>query len=329
MTIEFSAINHSLAQKTKFQYMLSGVDEGWKDPKEKRSFTYSHLSGGDYIFKVKACNNENVWNTEIYELPVHVTSPWYKTTLFWFLIISLLIGLGYAYYQQRIRQIKKESLLKASFEKQKSDLEMNALRAQMNPHFIFNCLNSIESYIIRNDSMKASSYLNNFSRLIRLILQNSRTNYVNLQDELEALMLYIQLEEMRLRNSFTHEIILADDLHAENYEIPPMLIQPFVENSIWHGLQPLGSGGKVIIKVQKVGETLNCTIQDNGIGRIAAAKNKEEKKVKRKSMGMNITLERMEIINNIYDTKNEVKIEDLYYNSGKPIGTKVTLNIPL
>lgn len=329
ITIEFSSINHSLAQKTKYLYMLTGVDKEWKDPGEKRSFTYSYLPGGDYVFKLKACNNEGVWNTAIYELPIYVATPWYKTPLFGFSITCLFLGLGYAYYQQRIRQIKKESQLKATFEKQKADLEMNALRAQMNPHFIFNCLSSIESYIIKNDTLKASSYLSNFSRLIRLILQNSRTSYVNLKDELEALGLYIQLEQMRLRNSFTYEIILVDDLNAENHEIPPMLIQPFVENSIWHGLQPMSNGGRVTIKIEKVEESLQCTIQDNGIGRIEAAKNKEAKKVKRKSMGMNITYERMEIINNVYDTNNEVQIDDLYDQSNKPIGTRVTLRIPL
>lgn len=329
ITIEFSSINHSLAKKTQFKYMLTGVDEEWKDPGEKRSFTYSYLPGGEYVFKLKACNNEGVWNTVDYKLPIYVATPWYKTKLFWFSISCLLLGLGYAYYQQRIRQIRNESQLKSNFEKQKADLEMNALRAQMNPHFIFNCLNSIESYIIKNDNIKASSYLNNFSRLIRLILQNSRTNYVNLQDELEALELYIQLEQMRLRNSFTYQITLMDDFNAENYEVPPMLIQPFVENSIWHGLQPLGKDGKVIIEINKIGESLQCTIQDNGIGRKEAARNKEAKKVKRKSMGMNITFERMEVINNMYDIKNEVLIEDLYGRSGKPIGTRVILHIPI
>ncbi len=309
--------------------LLEGVDEEWMDPNRKRSFTYSHLPGGDYVFKIKSCNNEGVWNEEVYELPIHVGTPWYKTIAFWFVVIAGLIGLAYAYYRERINQIKKEARLKASFQKQVANLEMDALRAQMNPHFIFNCLSSIESYIIKNDTKKASAYLNNFSRLVRLILQNSRSSYVNLHDELEGLDLYLQLEQMRFRNSFSYEIVLKDKLNTENYEIPPMLIQPFVENSIWHGLNQGENGGKVTVEIQKVDETLKCVIQDNGIGRVAAAEIRESKKIKRKSMGMDITNERIQVINKIYNTNNEVEIEDLYDNQQQATGTKVTLIIPI
>lgn len=329
ITIDFSAINHTLASRTKFQYMLEGLNEEWIDPGKERSLNYSFIPGGDYIFKLRASNNEGVWNEEIYELPIHVETPWYKTSLFWLIVSGALLGLGYAYYRERIFQVRKESNLKAEFEKQKADLEMSALRAQMNPHFIFNCLNSIESYIIKNDTKKASAYLNNFSRLVRLILQNSRTSYVNLQDELDALELYIKLEQMRLRNSFSYEIIIEKNLSPENFEIPPMLIQPFVENSIWHGLQHLESGGKVKIEIQKEGESLRCIIEDNGIGRIEAGRIKAAKKIKRKSMGMSITNKRIEMINKTYDTFNEVEIKDLFDNNQKALGTRVILNIPL
>ncbi len=329
MTIEFSAINHSFAEKTEFQYQLEGLDEDWIDADKKRSLNYSYMPGGDYVFKLRASNNEGVWNEEVYALPIYVGTPWYKTILFWATVFTLLCGLIYAYYRQRIRQVQKESQLKSAFEKQKADLEMNALRAQMNPHFIFNCLNSIDAYIIKNDSKKASEYLNQFSRLVRLILQNSTSNYINLQDELEALDLYIRLEQMRFKHSFTYHINLPASLHPENYEIPPMLLQPFVENAIWHGLQHKETPGKLSINIHKEKETLKCTIHDNGIGRAAAAQYKATQKIKRKSMGMNITTQRIDMINRMYETQNSVHIEDLYDRNNCPTGTKVTLYIPL
>ena len=329
ITISFSAINHTIAKGTLFRYMLEGLDEEWIDPGNKRSFTYAYLEGGNYRFKVKAANNEGVWNPEVYELPIQVGTPWYKTPLFWIFLCLMLMGFGYAYYKDRIRQVERESRLKAEFDKKVAELEMRALRAQMNPHFIFNCLNSIDAYIIKNDTRKASEYLNNFSRLVRLILQHSRSAYVNLRDELEALELYMKLEQMRFRNSFAYEIILDEELAIENYEIPPMLIQPFVENAIWHGLNYRENGGKVSIEIGVADDLLTCIIADNGIGRKASAAIRASKKVKRKSMGMGITVERIEIINNMYQTNNQVTIQDLYDEQGEAIGTRVTLRIPL
>lgn len=325
ITIDFSAINHTLAEAGQFRYMLDGVDEDWIDPGDKRSITYVYLAGGDYTFKLKAANNEGFWNPEIYQLPIHVGTPWYKTSFFWLILIGFMIAIVYTYYRDRIRQVE----VKSEFEKRVADLEMSALRAQMNPHFIFNCLNSIDAYIIKNDSRKASEYLNNFSRLVRLILQNSRTSYVNLKDELEALELYIKLEQMRLRSSFEYEINLRDGLLPDNYEIPPMLIQPYVENAIWHGLNYLDAGGKVMIEIETNGDTLICTIEDNGIGRAAAAKIREAKNVKRKSMGMGITTARIEIINKLYETDNQIQIFDLYDEEGQAAGTRVILHIPV
>ena len=329
VTITFSAINHTLAKKTRFRYMLEGVDEDWIDPGDKRTFTYAYLEGGNYIFKVKAANNEGIWNPEVYKLPIIVGTPWYKTSLFWIVLTLLLFSFAYAYYKDRIRQVERESGLKAEFEKKVADLEMRALRAQMNPHFIFNCLNSIDAYIIKNDTRKASEYLNNFSRLVRLILQHSRSAYVNLKDELEALELYLKLEQMRFRNSFEYEILLKNHLTPENYEIPPMLIQPFVENAIWHGLNYKENAGRVTIEIHVEGDLLVCIIEDNGIGREASAAIRASKKVKRKSMGMGITTERIELINNMYQTNNEVEIQDLYDESGNANGTRVVLQIPL
>jgi len=206
---------------------------------------------------------------------------------------------------------------------------MNALRAQMNPHFIFNCLNSIDRYIISNDMRKASEYLNHFGRLIRLILQNSRANYVNLKDEIEALELYIKLEQMRFHHTFCYQIDISPGLNPENYEIPPMLIQPFVENAIWHGLHPKEGKGAVKVGIRRGDDVITCTVEDDGIGRAAAKAIKDAQPIKRKSMGMHITEERIEIINKLFQTNNKIDIIDLYDEQGKAKGTRVVLHIPI
>jgi ligand-binding sensor domain-containing protein len=331
ITIEFSAINHTLADRMTYRYMLEGIDEEWIDPGDKRALTYSYLPGGDYVFKLEAANNEGLWSDSVYELPIHVGTPWYKTTAFWMVFGGLILALAYTYYRVRIRLIEKENELRSRFEQRVARLEMDALRAQMNPHFIFNCLNSIDSYIIRNDKRKASGYLNSFSRLVRLILQNSRSSYVCLEDELESLRLYLQLEQMRFKHSFNYEMRIEPGLDTHVLEIPPMLIQPYVENAIWHGLNHREGQeqGKLLIALELSGSVIRCTIEDNGVGRLAASNLRAAQKVKKKSMGMDITGERIEVINKIYSTRNEVMIEDLYNEEHEAVGTRVVLLIPI
>ncbi len=208
---------------------------------------------------------------------------------------------------------------------------MSALPAQMNPHFLFNSLNSIDSYIIRNESKKASEYLNNFARLIRLILQNSRTNYTSLKDELETLDLYLQMESLRFKDKFEFEISVAEGLDASSINIPPMLIQPYLENAIWHGLMHKdGGGGKVRVRVELAGDNLVCTVEDNGVGRARAAElNPRRSGKNRQSMGMKITEDRIEILNKLYGANTRVQVIDLYDDTGAGCGTRVVLTIPV
>lgn len=330
LTIEFSAVNFTLPQAGRFEYRMEGVDEAWNDPGKNRTVTYSNLNGGgEYIFQLRAANNEGIWSGTAYELPIVINAAWYETPAFFLFLGLVLIGLVYGIYKYRVGEVRREEQLRSEFELKIANIEMSALRAQMNPHFIFNCLNSIDRYIIRNDTRKASEYLNSFGRLIRLILQNSRADYINLKDEIESLELYIKLEQMRARHSFDYEICVAPDLVPENYEVPPMLLQPFVENAIWHGLSPKKDRGKVKISISKGREVIRCVIEDDGIGREAAQAINDAKQVKRQSMGMHITSERMEIINKMYHTNNRVRIIDLHDEEGKARGTKVVLSIPL
>jgi LytS/YehU family sensor histidine kinase len=208
-------------------------------------------------------------------------------------------------------------------------MEMQALRAQMNPHFIFNCLNSINRFILKNESEAASDYLTKFSKLIRLILQNSQSKAVPLESELEALRLYMEMEMLRFEGQFTYNISLDPDLEVEDLEVPPLIIQPYVENAIWHGLMHKQDKGHLIVELHRENGTLYCQITDDGVGRKRAAELKSKSASKNKSLGMKITSHRLELINTLSDKDTTVEVIDLVDCSGDACGTRVVLKIPV
>ena len=226
--------------------------------------------------------------------------------------------------EQKIKQVA------TAFEHRIAETEMIALRAQMNPHFIFNCLNSIKLYTLENDSLTASEYLTKFSQLIRLVLENSRSEKVTLQKELETLTLYIELEAMRFKNKVQYKISVPPAIDQHYIEIPPLLLQPYVENAIWHGLMHKTEGGNILIEVSQPNEyLLHIEITDDGIGREMALLNKSKSATRQKSYGLKMTSERLNAINHIYQTNTEVNIVDLKDISGQGTGTKVIIEIPL
>lgn len=209
---------------------------------------------------------------------------------------------------------------------QKTDLEMQALRAQMNPHFIFNCLSSINRFILMNETDAASAYLIRFSRLIRMVLTHSKKTFITLEDELEMLRLYLDMERMRFKNAFNYSIVFINTIDSGALFIPPMVLQPFAENAIWHGLMHKRGQGHLEITIASEDNTVICTITDNGIGRAAALQNTKSTENK-KSMGLQITVERLALHNNGNGEDTFFKIEDLIDNEGKAAGTKVILKI--
>jgi hypothetical protein len=225
---------------------------------------------------------------------------------------------------QKIKQVQTE------FEHRIAETEMTALRAQMNPHFIFNCLNSIKLYTLENDSQTASGYLTKFSQLIRLVLENSRSKKVTLQKELEALKLYIELEAMRFKNKVQYQINIPATIDQQYIEIPPLLLQPYVENAIWHGLMHKMEGGNIIIDISQLSEhLLHIEITDDGVGREQAATYKSKSATQQKSFGLKMTSERISIINQLYHINAEVIIKDLKDSMNNSTGTKVIIQIPI
>lgn len=226
-------------------------------------------------------------------------------------LILILTGiLVFIFYKRRrdAEEQKRDAELKALI----SDTEMKALRAQMNPHFIFNSLNSISDYIAGHDMKSADYYLTKFAKLIRLILENSEHREVTLASDLQALELYIQLEALRLNNRFSYRIEVEDAIDINNTLVPPMLLQPFVENSIWHGLSRKTGKGKILIQIKKEGDMLHCIVEDDGVGREKSKTFKSELlDLEKKSLGMKITTARIDIINKIKRSRATLSLTDL------------------
>ena len=245
-----------------------------------------------------------------------------------------LLGISLLWYNRKLNGKNKDLVSKNEIIKDITykiqTTEITALRAQMNPHFIFNCLNSIQLFTAQNDPDKASEYLTKFSRLIRLVLDNSKTDKISLTNELETLKLYIEMESMRFRGKLKHLIDIADDVDVSFIQIPPLLIQPFVENAIWHGLMHKEEGGTIKINITQPKENLLLVeVIDDGIGREKAIEYKSKSATKHKSYGMKITADRIELINQMYQTNTNVKVVDLKNNKNEVIGTKVIIEIPI
>jgi len=214
----------------------------------------------------------------------------------------------------------------AELKRQASDLQMHALRAQMNPHFIFNSLSSINWYILKNDKDTASDYLTRFSRLMRMVL-NSQKPMIPLEDELKMLELYLDLERLRFENAFDYSITFTNAVDAGSVSIPPMLLQPFCENAIWHGFRNKEGQGHININIRTEEDLLEFMITDNGVGRKQAAAFKNKSPKKEKSMGLQITLDRLTLFGEENNATADFEIEDLADENGSAMGTRVTLRI--
>ncbi|MHA4845249.1 sensor histidine kinase [Flavitalea antarctica] len=244
---------------------------------------------------------------------------------------GLILFGSIGFFNYRLSKIRQESRLKTSFTTKIYQTEMRALRAQMNPHFIFNCLNSINRYIVKSDHKTASNYLTRFARLIRSILDNSASETITLDNEIQTLQLYLDIEKLRFANAFEYSIEVEEGITAETINIPSMLLQPYVENAIWHGLLQKESGTRELwVRFRQArADLLVAEIEDNGIGREKAKELKSKEAINKKSYGMQISKDRIFLINQIYNMQAKVQVEDLVDMYGNAVGTKVTVQIPV
>ncbi|HSU27857.1 MAG TPA: sensor histidine kinase [Chitinophagaceae bacterium] len=249
--------------------------------------------------------------------------------------LLLFILLGVFIFRSLSFKRKNEKLAikkdQAEMQQRVAELEMQALRAQMNPHFIFNCLSSINRFIFKNDNKLASDYLTRFSRLIRMVLMHSQKKLIPLEDELEMLRLYLDLERLRFKDAFDYSITTTNIVDAGAILIPPLLLQPFCENAVWHGLMNKETKGHLNIVVSEVlnegRRTLHCIIADDGVGRKKAAEMKSKSAASEKSMGLKITTERLALLNQEKNISTSYKIEDVVNGNNEVAGTKVQLKI--
>lgn len=228
----------------------------------------------------------------------------------------------------KIQKLQSERI-KAELLQQKAELEMQALRAQMNPHFIFNSLNSINSFIFKNKRTEATEYLTKFSRLIRMILHSSASSTVSLAEDLAALQLYMELESLRVEQKFDFKIEYDPNVDPDFIHVPPMLLQPYVENAIWHGLMLKKEKGNLWVNISHEASFLICTVTDNGIGRKKAGEFKSLSANEHKSMGMGITAGRIALLHQQKQLESSVQITDLVFPDGSPGGTEVVIKIPV
>lgn len=330
-SFEFSSLDFPNAHRSKYAYMLENYSHDWTYVDGKRHFAeYTNVSPGHYTFRVIGANNNGVWNMEGVSLTIIVEAPWYKTILFRIVLILLIFFLIWFVVYSRVKRIRRKHEMEKKvlkIEKQLFDIQQKALRLQMNPHFIFNSLNSIQSFILSRDIDLAVNYLSRFSQLMRLILANSRESIIPLDDEIKAVTHYLEIEMLRFDNKFSYQIDVDDEIDEEFTGIPPMIIQPYVENSIIHGLVHKKGKGLIRIDVTKQKKLLLCTITDDGVGRKRAMEIKRASGLDTKSRGMMITKERLEILNNGTSEKFSVRVTDLKDALGNPSGTKVELLI--
>ncbi len=329
-TISFSFTAPKLygSKQILFQYRLDGVDKDWISNSGSRLVRYNSLAPGKYTFRCRASLDGIVWSEESNEVIVVIHPSLWQRWWFKTLLALLAAGIIYAVFRRRVAAVREREKIKAAYEKKIAEVEMSSLRAQMNPHFMFNSLNSINNFILKNDPENASGYLTKFSRLMRLILENSRSEWVSLENELKALELYTELEALRFENSFTYSIQARNDVDVETTMVPPMIIQPYVENAIWHGLMHRKEpGSALLIEVWKMDGAVYIKIEDNGIGREEAARRKSKSALSQKSHGMKITAQRLDIVNKLYNAGAKVEITDLKDQDGRPAGTHVLLKL--
>ena len=327
ISIKMGAVNYNLHPINYFSYRMKGLDENWSAWSTNDYINYSNLKGGNYKFEYRVAN-------KIFEfgkskaIPITINKKFYESWIFKILLVLVGLGILAILIQLRDRIRNRENLLKEEYQSQINELQMNALQLQMNPHFVFNSINSINYYIIKNERDKASNYLAKFSRLIRLILENSKQKLISLEKELEAIRLYLEIEQVRFEGKFKFEIVVDDSVNLSSTQIPPLIIQPYVENAIWHGLMHKENPGHLSITIKNANSNVKCVIEDDGIGREASMKIGTGRGRNKNSLGTKITKNRLEYVGKIYGIKTDIEFIDLKHMDGTAAGTRVIITSP-
>lgn len=328
LTFYYNTPFFSNNDQVRYSYFLEGNDEYWSPLDETDFVRYSNLPHGSYTFNVKSTTNGSNWS-DVASYAFTIKPPFWLT--WWFRILFLVLVFLIVYYffnRQKIRQSEKRQRDLLEYKNKLIKLEQQSLNASMNRHFIFNALNSIQFYINKEDKLAANKYLSSFAKLIRKNLDSSsqEDSLISLNEEIERLELYLSLEKMRFKDQFNYAITIGKGINLEETKVPGMFLQPFVENSIWHGILPTKSEGLIELIIEKINKDgLKFTIQDNGIGIDVSKANKKNELVSHNSKGVLITNSRIALLEKI--TGKSITITGPYQieEGGEVKGTRVEI----
>jgi ligand-binding sensor domain-containing protein len=326
--VEFVGISYKSSGSILYRYRLLGLDTMWRYTKENE-LNYPSLPSGEYELQIIATNKFGVQSKQA-AIKFKVEKLLWERL--WFRLTALLAiaALLFLAFNFRLRRIRMKENERAETTQKIAELEQMALRSQMNPHFIFNCMNSIQQYVIYQDVLGANDFITKFSFLIRQTLNFSTRSTISLDEEISYITTYLELEKKRFENKFIYEIVVPDNVDRYRCHIPPMILQPYIENAIRHGigLRP-DNKGKITISMEFREGFLLCTVEDNGVGRKKAARYKSVNSIAYQSVGMTLVAKRVEMLNKINSSPVIINIEDLEDSSGEGSGTRIVLRFPL
>ena len=326
---EYAGISYKSLGKMSYRYRLIGLDSSWKST-DQNFLDYPTLPAGNYQLQLLAINKFGIVSKPIM-IGFSVATPFWKSSWFYLLVIAVCVVIVWMLMSWRIRSIRQMENEKEKVRKKIIEMEYMALRAQMNPHFIFNCLNSIQQYIFDKDIFAANKYISRFARLIRTTLQNSSRTLISISDEVEYLSTYLELEKLRFKDQMNYTIEIDGLLEKDDFFIPTMILQPYIENSIRHGIRHKVDGeGYIQIKMSlDKKNVLICIIEDNGIGRKKSMTYKTKEHIEYQSKGMSLTADRIKLMNAAYGNEIKIQIIDLEDQHHEPSGTRIILEFPL
>ena len=323
ITIQFSVTNFSNEANNTFSYRLKGLNDNWTTGSTSNIATFTSLPPGDYVFELRSANSDGNWSNEVKTLAISILPPWWQTWWFISLAVVAFASLITFIVVRRIKAIRND----ASVKQQLAELEIKGLHAQMNPHFIFNSLNSIKEMILEDQKQNASRYLSKFAQLIRTSLEQSRQTFISIKQCVDHLQQYLEMEKLRFED-FTYSIEIDEKLDANETQIAPMLVQPLVENAIWHGLRSKDSDRKLFIRFIKEGNQVICEVDDNGVGLRHTMNSKSTTLSAHRSLGITNIKERLKLLNEKYHMKCSLNINDKTELPGRSgTGTVATLQL--
>lgn len=320
--------------KTKFhskiEYQLSGLSDDWKPlSSENHRIEFLSLPVGEYTFSVRTAYQSSYSPVSTYAFTIH--PPYWQKWWFYVLISVLSAGVIGSIAWYRLKNVKRKAVQKLEVEYNRRiavNAQLKAIRAQMNPHFIFNSINSIQDLILQQETLKSYDYLSSFSRLVRMTLDHSEREFVSLEEEIDFLNLYLELETLRFDDSFSFQLKQPKEFY--NYTIPSIIVQPFVENAIKHGLLHKFGRKKLTISFKKTNEKqIVCTVEDNGVGREEALKIMQRRGGNHSSFSTNAIKKRMKMLEEQLDAECKYKVIDLKKEDGSALGTRVEIYLPI